>query len=147
VAADPEGKPAVDLIVVRENTECLVCLRLDSVNYLRDFVQYVKQETLTQTDSGKEARATRLITEYASRRIGKMAFELALPRPRKVLVSSLFTSIHLAQLMPVLHSKSPSYTNPTYSLSRMGCSERLSVPYLNFPRLLVASIAWALPNK
>jgi hypothetical protein len=62
-------------------------------DYLREFVQYVKQETLTQTDSGKEARATRLITERASRRIGKMAFELALARPRKVLVTSLFTNV------------------------------------------------------
>jgi homoisocitrate dehydrogenase len=53
----------------------------------------VKQETLTQTESGKEARATRLITELASRRIGKMAFELALARPRKVLVISPFTGV------------------------------------------------------
>jgi len=59
-------------------------------------VQYVKQETLTQTESGKEARATRLITELASRRIGKMAFELALARPRKVLVISPFTDVPLA---------------------------------------------------
>ena len=56
-------------------------------------MQYVKQETLTQTDSGKEARATRLITEYASRRIGKMAFELALARPRKVSVTSCFKRV------------------------------------------------------
>jgi homoisocitrate dehydrogenase len=46
--------------------------------------QYVKQETQTQTDNGKEARATRLITERASRRIGQMAFEIAQARPRKV---------------------------------------------------------------
>jgi homoisocitrate dehydrogenase len=80
VAPDPKGKPAVDLIVVRENTECL----------------YVKQETLTQTESGKEARATRLITEYASRRIGKMAFELALARPRKQV-----TIIHKSNVLSV----------------------------------------------
>lgn len=59
-------------------------------HYLRGSVQYVKQETLTQTDSGKEARATRLITERASRRIGTMAFELALARPRKVSVTLAF---------------------------------------------------------
>jgi len=58
-----------------------------------EFVQYVKQETLIQTESGKEARATRLITEHASQRIGKMAFELALARPRKVLVTSPFTRV------------------------------------------------------
>ena len=56
------------MIVVRENTECL----------------YVKQETQTVGPNGKEARATRLITERASRRIGQMAFELALARERKV---------------------------------------------------------------
>ena len=46
--------------------------------------QYIKQEELTHTDAGREARATRLITERASGRIGRMAFELALARPRKV---------------------------------------------------------------
>ncbi|KAJ7638551.1 mitochondrial NAD-homo-isocitrate dehydrogenase LysB [Roridomyces roridus] len=69
VSADTTAPPAVDLIVVRENTECL----------------YVKEETLTQTERGKEARATRLITERASTRIGKIAFELAKARPRKLL--------------------------------------------------------------
>lgn len=47
-------------------------------------LQYVKEETLTHGPNGKEARASRLITEYASRRIGQMAFELAAARPRKV---------------------------------------------------------------
>lgn len=47
-------------------------------------LQYVKQETLSNGENGKEARATRLITERASRRIGKMAFETALTRERKV---------------------------------------------------------------
>ena len=72
-------------------------------------MQYVKQETLTQTESGKEARATRLITEHASRRIGKMAFELALARPRKVLVispSRVFLSLAYAgtlQQVTIIH--------------------------------------------
>lgn len=47
-------------------------------------MQYVKQETQTNGEHGKEARATRLITEHASRRIGQMAFEIANSRPRKV---------------------------------------------------------------
>lgn len=34
--------------------------------------------------NGKEARATRLITERASRRIGQMAFETALARGANV---------------------------------------------------------------
>jgi hypothetical protein len=63
------------------------------VDDLRISVQYVKQETMVQTEAGKEARATRLITERASRRIGAMAFELALARPRKVPVPSLSTSL------------------------------------------------------
>lgn len=48
--------------------------------------QYVKQENLTIGEHGREARATRLITERASRRIGQMAFEIARTRPRKVLL-------------------------------------------------------------
>ena len=47
-------------------------------------LQYVKDENLVHGETGKEARATRLITERASRRIGQMAFEIALSRPRKV---------------------------------------------------------------
>ncbi|KAI0080717.1 homoisocitrate dehydrogenase [Panus rudis PR-1116 ss-1] len=80
VARNPEDKPDVDLIVVRENTECL----------------YVKQETIQPTENGREARATRLITERASRRIGKMAFELAAARPRKQL-----TIIHKSNVLSV----------------------------------------------
>jgi len=80
VAANPGDKSAVDLVVVRENTECL----------------YVKQETLTIGEHGKEARATRLITERASQRIGKMAFEIAQTRPRKHL-----TVIHKSNVLSV----------------------------------------------
>ncbi|TBU32043.1 homoisocitrate dehydrogenase [Dichomitus squalens] len=80
VAANPGDKPDVDLVVVRENTECL----------------YVKQEQLTLTESGREARATRLITERASRRIGKMAFEIALGRPRQQV-----TIIHKSNVLSV----------------------------------------------
>ncbi|KIY69758.1 mitochondrial NAD-homo-isocitrate dehydrogenase LysB [Cylindrobasidium torrendii FP15055 ss-10] len=80
VSPNPDTPPAVDLIVVRENTECL----------------YVKQEELKITENGKEARATRLITELASRRIGKMAFDLALARPREHL-----TVIHKSNVLSV----------------------------------------------
>ena len=44
----------------------------------------MKQEEQTDGPNGKEARATRLITERASSRIGQMAFKLAEARPRKV---------------------------------------------------------------
>ncbi|KZT26961.1 homoisocitrate dehydrogenase [Neolentinus lepideus HHB14362 ss-1] len=80
VATDPNQKPDVDLVVVRENTECL----------------YVKQEELKYTENGKEARATRLITERASRRIGQMAFDIAKGRPRKHV-----TIIHKSNVLSV----------------------------------------------
>lgn len=75
-------------MVVRENTECLVGRRITRLArqvplIIFPHLQYVKQEQLIPTENGKEARATRLITERASRRIGKMAFEIALGRPRK----------------------------------------------------------------
>ncbi|KAG6832907.1 hypothetical protein H0H92_004791 [Tricholoma furcatifolium] len=80
VAPEAGQKPAVDLIVVRENTECL----------------YVKQEVQTVGEAGKEARATRVITERASRRIGQMAFDLAVARPRKQL-----TIIHKSNVLSI----------------------------------------------
>ncbi|KAF8076124.1 homoisocitrate dehydrogenase [Lyophyllum atratum] len=80
VAPEAGQKAAVDLVVVRENTECL----------------YVKQEDQIVTENGKEARATRLITERASRRIGQMAFELALSRQRKHL-----TIIHKSNVLSI----------------------------------------------
>ncbi len=69
--------------------------------------QYVKQETQTSGEHGLEARATRLITERASRRIGQMAFELARSRPRKVRLfhdDNGFRSIHLFhQHLTIIH--------------------------------------------
>ena len=52
------------MLIVRENTECL----------------YVKDETLTETSNGKVAIAKRVITEKASKRIAKIAFEQAVLR-------------------------------------------------------------------
>ncbi len=53
----PGSQPNIDLLIVRENTECL----------------YVKQERLE--DGGNRAVAERVITRTASQRIVKMAFE------------------------------------------------------------------------
>ncbi|KAL0581958.1 homoisocitrate dehydrogenase [Marasmius crinis-equi] len=103
VAPTPDEPAKVDMIVVRENTECL----------------YIKQEEQTTTEKGKEARATRLITEYASSRIGRMAFELALQRPRKHL-----TIIHKSNVLSItdglfresvraVHAKEPRYQDVT----------------------------------
>jgi homoisocitrate dehydrogenase len=57
--------PQVNMVIVRENTECL----------------YIKKEEIRDNADGtKTAFATRQISQYASERIGRMAFELALRR-------------------------------------------------------------------
>ncbi|GAA6013869.1 hypothetical protein JCM10207_008218 [Rhodosporidiobolus poonsookiae] len=61
-SVEGHDKRMVDMTIVRENTECL----------------YVKQEQIEDTPSGRGARATRQISERASTRIGRMAFEIAL---------------------------------------------------------------------
>ncbi|KDQ17198.1 hypothetical protein BOTBODRAFT_30009 [Botryobasidium botryosum FD-172 SS1] len=82
--ASVSGTPGsdVDMVVVRENTECL----------------YIKEETQIMTPNGKEARATRLITERASRRIGKMAFETALSRGKQ---NPVLTIVHKSNVLSV----------------------------------------------
>lgn len=58
------GRP-VDMVIVRENTEDL----------------YIKEEKIFENDEGlKVAEATKRITEFATRRIAKMAYEIALQR-------------------------------------------------------------------
>ncbi|KAF8326660.1 mitochondrial NAD-homo-isocitrate dehydrogenase LysB [Cantharellus anzutake] len=81
VADLPGERSNIDMVIVRENTECL----------------YIKEETLTLGSVGKEARATRLITERASRRIGQMAFETALARGP----SPLLTIVHKSNVLSV----------------------------------------------
>lgn len=58
----PGSQPNIDLLIVRENTECL----------------YVKQEQWL--DNGEKAVAQRVITRRASERIAKIAFERARQR-------------------------------------------------------------------
>jgi len=58
----PGSRPDIDLLIVRENTECL----------------YVKQERLE--DNGNTAVAQRVITRRASERIARKAFEMARKR-------------------------------------------------------------------
>jgi homoisocitrate dehydrogenase len=62
------SRPDVDMFIVRENTECL----------------YVKQERLE--DDGEKAIANRVITKKASKRIARVAFELAETRRNKVTI-------------------------------------------------------------
>ncbi|KAG0338515.1 homoisocitrate dehydrogenase, partial [Podila humilis] len=57
----------LDMLIIRENTECL----------------YIKQERIeTGADGLKVAYADRKISEYASRRAGQMAFNMALMRDK-----------------------------------------------------------------
>lgn len=58
----PGSRPHIDMLIVRENTECL----------------YVRQERLE--DGGNTAVAQRVITRRASERIARKAFELARAR-------------------------------------------------------------------
>jgi len=74
----PGSRPEVDMLIVRENTECL----------------YVKRERLE--DDGDTAIAERVITRRASQRIARMAFTLAEQRQK-----SLVTIVHKANVLSV----------------------------------------------
>jgi len=88
VECDAESSPfkkPIRLMIVRENTECL----------------YVKLEKLiTLPDGTKKAIADRVITEKASERIGKMAFNIA--RQRKAATgTALVTIVHKSNVLSV----------------------------------------------
>lgn len=75
------GKIPIDLLIVRENTECL----------------YIKQEKLEKDNRGlKVAYATRQISEFASTRIAKLAYSLASKRNKKQL-----TIVHKSNVLSV----------------------------------------------
>ncbi|KAL9644247.1 hypothetical protein ABK040_005708 [Willaertia magna] len=70
----------IDMMIVRENTECL----------------YVKREKLIDDpEKGKVAIAERIISEKASKRIARVAFKLALQRRKKV------TIVHKSNVLSV----------------------------------------------
>ncbi len=79
----PGSQPNIDLLIVRENTECL----------------YVKQEQLL--DNGEKAVAQRVITRRASERIAKIAFERAQQRQRNAPATHnpLVTIVHKANVL------------------------------------------------
>ncbi|ORY87786.1 hypothetical protein BCR37DRAFT_375680 [Protomyces lactucae-debilis] len=82
-----KGGRAVDLVIIRENTECL----------------YVKEEKLTVTTEGSRvAEAIRRISEKASTRIGKMAFEIALQR-QAIREANAGSSIHTSPKVTITH--------------------------------------------
>ena len=74
----PGSRPGVNMLIVRENTECL----------------YVKRERLE--DGGDTAIAERVITRRASERIARMAFSLAEKRQK-----ALVTIVHKANVLSV----------------------------------------------
>jgi homoisocitrate dehydrogenase len=78
----PGSQSNVDLLIVRENTECL----------------YVKQEQLV--DNGEKAIAQRVITRRASERIAKIAFERArLRNTQHTTRKPLVTIVHKANVL------------------------------------------------
>ncbi len=77
----PGSRSGVDLLIVRENTECL----------------YVKRERLE--DGGDTAIAERVITRGASERIARIAFEMA--RQKAKGQKGLVTIVHKANVLSV----------------------------------------------
>ncbi|KAI8607698.1 hypothetical protein BC830DRAFT_1072720, partial [Chytriomyces sp. MP71] len=86
--ASGKGGNKIDMVIVRENTECL----------------YIKSERLEKNADGtKTAYATRKISETASRRIATMAFNIALKRGelRQGAVLPLVTVVHKSNVLSV----------------------------------------------
>jgi homoisocitrate dehydrogenase len=78
----------VDMVIVRENTECL----------------YVKREKISDLpNGGKIAIAERQITSTASERIGKMAFEIALRRGQERSESTWEGYAHAQPKVTIIH--------------------------------------------
>jgi homoisocitrate dehydrogenase len=73
----------VDMLIVRENTECL----------------YVKDEEIKDTENGKVAVARRVISEKATRDIAEMAFEQAIKRKKNK--SPKVTIVHKSNVLSV----------------------------------------------
>ena len=82
-----KGGMEVDMVIVRENTEDL----------------YVKEErTFLAADGTKVAEAIKRITERASTRIGKIAFEIALRR-QNVRQASGVLGLHSSPMITITH--------------------------------------------
>jgi homoisocitrate dehydrogenase len=79
------SRPNVDMFIVRENTEDL----------------YVKKEIIKETADGKIAIAEKLITERASKRIAKEAFEIAVKRGQVRSKKPLVTIVHKSNVLSV----------------------------------------------
>lgn len=146
VASESGEKPAVDLIVVRENTECLVRRSARVTGRLLASVCAVRETRNSYADRVRE-RGTRDSPHHRAR-IAANRYNGIRARISSTTESNRYLTFRkFSPLTAVLHSKSPSYTSLTYFPSRTGCSERLSAACLNFLKLQVASIAWRLRNK
>ncbi|MEZ4833291.1 MAG: isocitrate/isopropylmalate family dehydrogenase, partial [Caldilineaceae bacterium] len=77
------SRPDVDMLIARENTECL----------------YVKRERLE--DNGDTAIAERVITRGASTRLARMAFEQARQKATRKGQKGLVTVVHKANVLSV----------------------------------------------
>lgn len=77
----PGSRPDIDMLIVRENTECL----------------YVKQER--EVEPGEKVIAERVITRRASARIARMAFTLAQARATRPGHSPRVTIVHKANVL------------------------------------------------
>ena len=78
------NKKPVDMLIIRENTECL----------------YIKQERIETDSNGLQvAWADRKISEFASKRIARMAFEMALVRAK----SRPANSLHKEPKVTIVH--------------------------------------------
>lgn len=81
VSAPVKGsRKDVDMLIVRENTECL----------------YVKDESISDTPTGRVAIAKRVISERACRRIAEMAYQQAMTRIKKKV-----TIVHKSNVLSV----------------------------------------------
>ncbi|KNC79870.1 homoisocitrate dehydrogenase [Sphaeroforma arctica JP610] len=81
----PGSLPGIDALIIRENTECL----------------YVKDETIEDTPTGKRAVAKRVITEAASKRIAKLAYQMALKRASLHNRQGKVTIVHKSNVLSV----------------------------------------------
>lgn len=77
---------AVDMLIIRENTECL----------------YVKKEHEKQDSvKGRVAVAERVITEYASRRIAKLSIAYAIERFKQYNLKPKLTCVHKSNVLSI----------------------------------------------
>jgi homoisocitrate dehydrogenase len=76
---------SINMLIIRENTECL----------------YVKKEYEKMTDKGRVAIAERHISEYASRRIARLALDECMKRSKNGSIKPKLTVVHKANVLSI----------------------------------------------